>query len=117
MVPSTMLSPASSQASTNSLSYEDIHEKSGSSQSLNNNLPLPAWNIFLSGTKVRFMAAGMNSSWHLVDYLSQGGTEVFLGIKGDYAPRGLQVKTVSCITNYLSRDKGDYAEPNIKIVI
>jgi len=95
MIPSTMLSPASSQASTNSLSYEDLHEKSGSTPSLNNNLPTPAWNIFMSGTKIRFTAAGLSSTWQMVDYISQNGTENFLGIKGDYAPLGLQVKTVN----------------------
>lgn len=45
MIPSTLLSPAPSQASTNSLSYEDLHEKSL-------NFFQPAWSIFMAGTKV-----------------------------------------------------------------
>jgi hypothetical protein len=89
MIPSTLLSPAPSQASTNSLSYEDLHEKSL-------NFFQPAWSIFLPGTKVRF-ATGMNSmDWYPVDFLAQSGDS--LGLKGEYAPHGLEVRKVRRLT-------------------
>ncbi|XP_021944399.1 HMG box-containing protein 1 isoform X2 [Folsomia candida] len=84
MIPSTLLSPAPSQASTNSLSYEDLHEKSL-------NFFQPAWGIFMAGTKIRFVT-GMNCmDWYLVDFLAQSGESLGLN-KGEYAPHGLEVR-------------------------
>lgn len=85
MIPSTLLSPAPSQTSTNSLSYEDLHEKSLS-------LFSPVWSIFMSGTKVRFVG-GMNSmDWYLADFLAQSGDSLLH--KGEYAPHGLELRKV-----------------------
>lgn len=87
MIPSTLLSPAPSQASTNSLSYEDLHEKSLS-------LFSPAWSIFLPGTKIRFLG-GMNSmDWYMADFLAQSGDSLLTGLKGEYAPHGLELRKV-----------------------
>lgn len=87
MIPSTLLSPAPSQASTNSLSYEDLHEKSL-------NFFSPVWSIFMSGTKVRFLHSRHLSStdWYSVDFLAQN--ESVLNLKGEYAPHGLEVRKV-----------------------
>jgi hypothetical protein len=67
------------------LSYEDLHEKSLS-------FFTPVWSIFMTGTKVRFVS-GMNSmDWYHVDFLAQSGES--LGLKGEYAPHGLEVRKV-----------------------
>lgn len=47
----------------------------------------------MSGTKVRFVG-GMNSmDWYLVDFLAQSGDSL-LGLKGEYAPHGLELRKV-----------------------
>ena len=98
MIPSTLLSPAPSQASTNSLSYEDLHEKSL-------NFFTPVWSIFMTGTKIRF-SQNMNSmDWYMVDFLAQQSSSaidpLLNFIKGDYAPHGLEVRTVSPNISFL----------------
>jgi len=94
--PMTLLSPASSQAASNH-SYED---DSKFSNGQNFSLPAsPNWNIFLTGTKVRFLGdSGHTTGWYLVDYLSQlSDLSLVLGfsVKGEYAPHGLSVKQVN----------------------
>ncbi|CAG7833773.1 unnamed protein product [Allacma fusca] len=114
MIPSTLLSPAPSQASTNSLSYEDLHEKSL-------NFFTPVWSIFMPGTRVRFCNNHhLNSmEWYPVDFLAQN--DASLNFKGEYAPHGLEVRTLVVTSSSKERVQmtfcpvGDPDHPSIEV--
>lgn len=93
-----LLSPSLSQAPTIQHGFEDHPIDSKFPSTGFHHQTQPVWNIFLSGTKVRFINdSGQATGWYLVDHLAQMtdlSTILGIGFKSEYAPHGLSVKQV-----------------------